>query len=366
MWIFLKLPKPVQGGGMLILILLCINPFIQIFRYASFCQHKEQVIIEQTSYIDITWSDDNSYYNGQDNINLSIDVTFKKEEVSSFNAHTVVFKGDQYIGYIDSDFYGTSERVTDKGNTLQYFETNSKQTLYFHISHATNTSWSGDELFQQLFEGNIEEFTFITNVICVYFTDGTMVGHYLFLPDDFYYDENGIINFKDKNSDEKRYYYYDSKGNKHYVKSKSNNTTNTETSNDNSSITDNIGESNKGNSDNTLRGAVKNYAGNDAILPENYSDVIYHTQDCGWYSYADEEYHDSYYISFKVDEKSAHIFVENFINQLIGDGYTLQYDEYHYEYVKNNTVICFSNILESQVDGQLEYYYMQYYAYSLN
>ena len=124
--------------------------------------------------------------------------------------------------------------------------------------------------------------------------------------------------------------------------------------------------SDNGNVSDTLLDVVKDYAGSDVIFPDDYSDVIHHTPNCGWYSYADEEYHNTYYISFKIDEESTHDFVENFTNKLTGDGYALRYDEYHYEYVKDNTVICFSNILESQVDGRFEYYYMQYYAYSLN
>ena len=60
------------------------------------------------------------------------------------------------------------------------------------------------------------------------------------------------------------------------------------------------------------------------------------------------------------------LFFDDFIDKLISNGYTLRYDEFDYEYVKNNTVIRFTNVLESRVSGQLEYYYMNYYAFSLN
>ena len=47
MWIFVNLGKVAKGGGILILAFFCILPYIQIFNYIDFCQHKEQIIIEQ-------------------------------------------------------------------------------------------------------------------------------------------------------------------------------------------------------------------------------------------------------------------------------------------------------------------------------
>ncbi len=155
-----------------------------------------------------------------------------------------------------------------------------------------------------------------------------------------------------------------------YIWTQSSNNNQLSNSDDNNNIIDNDTPDNdtsdNGDAIDTLLDDVQKHTGNDAILPDNYSAVVYHTPNCGWYSYADEEYHNSYYITFEVDAESTHTFVENFTNKLLGDGYTLRYDEYNYEYVKNNTVICFSNVLESRVDGRFEYYYMQYYAYSLD
>ena len=204
-------------GAWFILLLLCFNPFIQIFRYTNFCQHKDQVVIERTVCKGLTWSDDGSYYNGKDYLNFSIEVSFKKQEVSHFNAHTLVFKGDKFIGYITTDFYGNSTRTEDN-TTYKFFEKETTQTLDFNMSHPTDTSWQGHELFQELYYGNLEDYTFVTNVIYVYFSDGTTVGHYLFLNTDFYYDENGRIYFRDQDKGNKTYYYYDDNGKKHYVK----------------------------------------------------------------------------------------------------------------------------------------------------
>lgn len=122
--------------------------------------------------------------------------------------------------------------------------------------------------------------------------------------------------------------------------------------------------SNKGNS--TLLDLVKDYAGEGAILPDNYLSADYHVPDCGCYSYANGTYYDSYYALIKIDEANKDTFLDDFIDKLIDNGYTLRYDEFDYEYEKNNTVIRFTNVLESRLDGQLEYYYMNYYAFSLD
>jgi hypothetical protein len=233
------------------------------------------------------------------------------------------------------------------------------------VKDVINTSWQNYGLFKELYEGNLEEYTFVTNIICVDFTDGTMVGHYLFLLDDFYYDKNGIIHYKDQNSDKKRYYYYDDNGRKRYTDKKSSNQNKEETSASNDSISADDNHAGSNGSD-TLLDLVKKYAGSDAILPDNYCSVGYYDPNGGWYSDADEKYHYAYYILLKVDEKNKNTFIDDFINKLKDNGYVFRYKEYNYEYVKNNIVICFSNVLESRVDGQLEYYYVNYYVYTLD
>ena len=139
------------------------------------------------------------------------------------------------------------------------------------------------------------------------------------------------------------------------------------TKNPNNNESSNNG-SNNGND--TLLDLVKNYAGEDAILPDNYASADYHVPDCGCYSYADDTYYDSYYVSMKIDEEDIDTFFDDFIDKLISNGYTLRYDEFDYEYVKGNTVLHFTNVLESRVykDGreQIEYYYMNFYAFSLD
>lgn len=133
---------------------------------------------------------------------------------------------------------------------------------------------------------------------------------------------------------------------------------------------DNPSGSQSGN--NTLLSLVKNYAGEDAILPDNYSSADYHVPDCQRYSYKDDAYYDSYYALIKVEEENKDGFLNDFIEKLISNGFALRYDEFDYEYIKNDTVIYFTDVIASRLYNpstgaeEIEYYYINYYAYSLN
>ena len=211
MWIP-KIPKVPSGAIAIILVICCIYPYLMIFEYINYCLHKNQVTIEQTVCEGITWRDD-GYIGGTDYLNFSVEISFKDKEVLAVGTHTLVFKGDKYIGHIQSRLEGTLEK-NQEGNLVNYFEPNTTQKLYFHLSHPTNHSWDGYEIFKELYYGNAEDYTFVTNVIYVTFTDLIVVGHN---GGSYYYDENGTIYFKDENSPNERFYYYDNKGRKRYV-----------------------------------------------------------------------------------------------------------------------------------------------------
>ena len=212
MWILIKKSPATGGTAALVLLVLCLYPFVQFFKYINYCQHKDQVIIRETVCTGIAWSDDNPYYDGVDYLNFHLDVSFGKKEVVSLDTHTLVFKGDEFIGYINMHFVGNAERT--EGNTVkQYFEPNTDQKLSFSLQHTTNTSWDNNDIFREIYFGNLEDYRFETNVVCVTFEDGVTVGHAFA---DFYYDEKGVIHYKDEHRDEPRYYHYDSKGRKHY------------------------------------------------------------------------------------------------------------------------------------------------------
>ena len=84
-------------------------------------------------------------------------------------------------------------RFYENSQNEKKFEANSNQSLKFHISHTRGYSWSGDELFEELYYGDLEDYTFVSNIIYVHFSDGTLVGRY----GDYYYDEDGQIHYEE-------------------------------------------------------------------------------------------------------------------------------------------------------------------------
>ena len=183
-------PKVSAGAIGMVLLLAGLSPFIDVFRYIDFCSRKNQVVIESTTCEGFTQGDD-----GKDYYNFSINVSFGKDEVNNFDVHTLVFKGDEFIGHIKSNFQGTSSHH-DKSHYGKYFEANSNQKLEFSIAHTRGYSWNGHEIFEELYYGNLEDYTFVTNIICVYFYDGTWVGQAGSFS--YYYDEKGQIHYNEE------------------------------------------------------------------------------------------------------------------------------------------------------------------------
>ena len=196
MWIFVNL-REILGkgiGGGLIMAILCIYPFIHAINYIDFCTHKNQVIIEETVCEGFSYDASGNHGNGVDYLNFNIDVTFKKKEVSRFTVHTVVLKNGKYVGYIKTDFEGNCRRM-DENVPIFYYDTQTRQTLKFNMSHDSGTSWSGKELMKEIYDGDLEDYSFESEVIMVNFTDGTMVGRFLLFDNNFYYDENGKFHY---------------------------------------------------------------------------------------------------------------------------------------------------------------------------
>ena len=128
------------------------------------------------------------------------------------------------------------------------------------------------------------------------------------------------------------------------------------------------------NAQKSLLWLVQEFAGENAILPDNYEHAYYDENSAGCivYSYYGDtttEY-SSYAVMFIVADEHFETFYDDFVAKLIANGYMLRDDEYgDYEYVKGDTVIHFGNVRESEVwNGEeyiKEYNYFNYYAYSL-
>ena len=201
MWVWIEDLDPKKKasavGSLLIVIIALIGPYLSLFKYIDFCLHKNQIAIESTVCDGFTQTDE------YDHFDFSMDVSIGKYEIESFETHTLVFQKGKFIGYIRSNFLGTSSRI-EKNTEERYFESNSKQTLKFRLSHDRKTPLIWEPLFKELYDGKSEDFTFVSNVICVCFSDGTVVGHLSLDSLDFYYDEFGQIHYDDEEEKSKK------------------------------------------------------------------------------------------------------------------------------------------------------------------
>lgn len=172
-------------GAVAILLVLSIFPYIWTCQYIGFCFHKNQVDVGNMELAARGWSEQLEEYA----IDFTVDIDVKRYDVSSIDFHTVVYKGDDFIGVIEGTLEGLTFKEID-GSERYVFEKNSEQTVYFTLTGWRNLEKS-DALFRELYYGNPEDYRFETNIICVWFADGTQVGYYFNLPFDYEYDENG-------------------------------------------------------------------------------------------------------------------------------------------------------------------------------
>ena len=135
-----------------------------------------------------------------------------------------------------------------------------------------------------------------------------------------------------------------------------------------------------GNADKIVTGdrlldSIRDCIGNDVIIPDNYESANYNeVGDCRCYSYYDGKEYLSFYVFFIVPDERADTFLDDFIEKLEDNGYTLRYKEYsECEYIKGDIVLNFGDVLPSYVyddytaqNGRLQYYYFNFYAYNLN
>ena len=121
--------------------------------------------------------------------------------------------------------------------------------------------------------------------------------------------------------------------------------------------------------DNSLASRVKKFAGNNAILPDDYQDTSEGVAGVDVTSYYNWKHYSAFYIMFLVPDRSSDTFVDDFIAKLIDNGYTLMSHEMgFYEYIKDYTVIRFTDdVHESKTwngeEYENQYYYLDYYAY---
>lgn len=188
-------------GGIGILVLLSLFPYIWFFQYIDFCFHKNQVQVENVRMVEQGWDDSK----GEHFIKFYVDVEVRKYDITNVSFHTLVYKEGKFIGYINSNIAGPTFK---QDGTSQYsvFEAETNPTMYFKISGGRNLS-NADDLFRELYDGNPEDYTFVVNLMGADFEDGTSVGHVYMTSMDFGYNENGEIQFSDNYLFSKGYWW---------------------------------------------------------------------------------------------------------------------------------------------------------------
>ena len=168
--------------GWILLAALCLMPYIWTCNYISFCLHKNQIVLHETTCVGVGWREESDdYHSGEYYVDFAVDADFKRYDVSSFEMHTLVFKGERCIGHIKTHFSENQERRTS-------------QTLRFGLSE-NQISTSDDSLFRELYYGDLTEYRFESRVIFAWYQDGTTVG--VWLPMFYEYDEQGNLHYND-------------------------------------------------------------------------------------------------------------------------------------------------------------------------
>ncbi len=178
-------------GGIAILMVMSIFPYVWFFQYVDFCLHKNQVQVENVRMVEQGWDEADEEHI----VKFYVDMEFGREEAILVSFHTLVYKDDKFIGYINSDIPGPFLKEED-GSQYHVFDTNTETTMYFNISGGRQIS-KADALFRELYGGNPEDYTFVVVFMGAQFSDGTTVGHVYLDNMDFQYDENGEIHFSD-------------------------------------------------------------------------------------------------------------------------------------------------------------------------
>ena len=123
--------------------------------------------------------------------------------------------------------------------------------------------------------------------------------------------------------------------------------------------------------DTTLLQRFKYAVSDDVILPDNYEGILDEGH-VNVYSYYDYQDYYGYYAMFEISETQQSSFLNNFLSKLQMNGYSLRTnDPFGDEYIKNNTVLQFSDVQESTTydPSTDEYvfngYYFNFYAFTI-
>ena len=170
------------GGGVAIIFLLF--PYIWGVEYIKFCNHEDRVEISEVAIVEKGWSESHDEYA----IDFTVDLEIDKYEAYAVDIHVLIYKGDEFIGWLPVTLNGIEHRYED-GSEYSVFPANEKHTMTFSFLGGRNLA-TADELFQEVWYGDEDDYTFVTKFMGVGFIDGTDVGYLYMDFQDYTYNTN--------------------------------------------------------------------------------------------------------------------------------------------------------------------------------
>ena len=186
MWVFIgNMPKTAKGAVGIFIMLFIFYPYILLLFYMGFCGHKDEIEITKVECHGYSSREIDGYVGNRNCLDFTIEVEFDNKRILSFEVDTLVYnKEGKCVGYISETFEGNWQK---KENSTPCFEPNTTQTFSYYEQY---NGWSSyDHFLEEIYYGDVNDYTFEAVITCIYFLDGTIVGHH----NDIWheYDENG-------------------------------------------------------------------------------------------------------------------------------------------------------------------------------
>lgn len=182
-------------------IVFLLFPYIWGVEYISFCNHEDRVEVSEVAFVEKGWSETHEQYT----IDFTVDLEIDKFEAYAVDIHVLVYKGEEFIGWVPVTLEGNEFRDED-GSQYSVFPANEKHTMKFSFLGWRNLE-TADPLFKELYYGNIKDYTFVTKLVGVGFIDGTDVGFMYMDNMDYTYNTEGEIQYDDYYLQKKGYWW---------------------------------------------------------------------------------------------------------------------------------------------------------------
>ena len=189
----------IAGSGAAIVFLLF--PYVWGAELIDFSIHENRVEVSEVAFVEKGWSETHEQYT----IDFTVDLEIDKYEAYAVDIHVLIYKGEEFIGWLPVTLEGNEFR-DDDGSQYSVFPANEKHTMKFSFLGGRNLQ-NADPLFKELYNGKINDYTFVTKLVGVGFIDGTDVGFMYMDSMDYTYNTDGEIQYDDYYLQKKGYWW---------------------------------------------------------------------------------------------------------------------------------------------------------------